>query len=143
MLEGKPSSTFTPEAIEGVEGVEVLKGKPSSTFTALALMVLMLGTATQCTNRSSRQEDTAVAPKGIEQVLEAHNDSLMALPGVIGTAIGRCDGAPCIRVFLADSASARSRFPERLDGYPVRVEVTGPVRPRAPSPGSEGGGGFP
>lgn len=75
----------------------------------------------------------------IEQVLAAHVDSLMALPGVVGTAIGRCDGAPCIRVFLADSDPAnRARIPSRLDGYPVRAEVTGPIRPRGrgPSPGA-------
>ena len=62
----------------------------------------------------------------IEAVLAQHNDSLMALPGVVGTAIGRCDGAPCIRVFVRDSASAgAARIAERLDGYVVRVEVSG------------------
>ena len=56
-----------------------------------------------------------------------------ALPGVVGTAIGLCDGAPCIRVFLADSgAAARRRIPTQLEGYPVKVEVTGPIRPRGP-----------
>ena len=64
--------------------------------------------------------------KTIEAVLAQNNDSLMALPGVVGTAIGRCDGAPCIRVFVKDSAAARAtRFAERLDGYRVRVEVSG------------------
>ena len=64
--------------------------------------------------------------KTIDAVLAQHNDSLMALPGVVGTAIGLCDGAPCIRVFVKDSAAARNtRFAERLDGYQVRVEVSG------------------
>ncbi len=49
----------------------------------------------------------------------------MAVPGVVGTAIG----ASGIRVFLADPA-ARSRIPDELEGYPVRVEVTGPIIPR-------------
>ena len=54
-----------------------------------------------------------------------------ALPGVVGTAIGLCDGTPCIRVFLADSSdAARRRIPAQLEGYPVRAEVTGPIRPR-------------
>jgi hypothetical protein len=53
----------------------------------------------------------------------------MALPGVVGTAIGLCDGAPCIRVFLADS-SAVAGVPDRLEGYPVKAEVTGRIRPR-------------
>jgi len=67
-----------------------------------------------------------MSEKTIEAVLAQHNDSLMALPGVVGTAIGRCDGAPCIRVFVRDSASAGdARIVERLDGYVVRVEVSG------------------
>lgn len=73
--------------------------------------------------------------KTIEAVLAAHTDSLMAIPGVVGTAIGRCDEAPCIRVFLAKpSAAARRRIPEALEGYAVKVEVTGPIRPRGPGP---------
>jgi hypothetical protein len=69
----------------------------------------------------------------IEQVLAAHVDSLMALPGVVGTAIGLCDSTPCIRVLLGDSAStSRAEIPTQLEGYPVRVDETGPFRPRGP-----------
>ena len=69
--------------------------------------------------------------QSIQEVLAAHNDSLMAIPGVVGTAIGICDGVPCIRVFVADSASARRvNVGARLEGYPVRVEITGPFRAR-------------
>ena len=57
----------------------------------------------------------------------------MALPGVVGTAVGLCDGVPCIRVFLADSsAAARGSIPAQLEGYPVKAEFTGPIRPRRP-----------
>lgn len=72
----------------------------------------------------------------IEQVLATHTDSLMSLPSVVGTAIGICDGQPCIRVFVTDSAVASGQMiPARLDGYLVRVDVTGPVRPRdGPTP---------
>jgi len=74
-----------------------------------------------------------VASKTIQQVLAAHSDSLMALPGVVGTAVGLCDGVPCIRVFLADSsAAARGKIPAQLEGYPVKIEVTGPIQPRRP-----------
>lgn len=78
------------------------------------------------------QEDAPpVSGQTIDQVLAAHVDSLMALPGVVGTAIGRCDSAPCIQVFLVDSAALkRARLPARLNGYPVRAVVTGAIRPR-------------
>ena len=86
-----------------------------------------------CARADHREETQAVTSKTIEAVLAAHTDSLMALPGVVGTAIGLCDGVPCIRVFLADAnAAARRPLPEALEGYPVKVEVTGPIRPRRP-----------
>lgn len=69
--------------------------------------------------------------RGIDDVLAAHTDSLMALPGVVGTAIGLCEGERCIKVFLADSNPAtRGRIPPRLEGFRVVVEVTGTFRPR-------------
>jgi hypothetical protein len=67
----------------------------------------------------------------IEEVLAAHTDSLMALPGVVGVAVGLCDGTPCIHVFLSDSRDAvRRRIPSRIKGYSVKAEVTGPIEPR-------------
>jgi hypothetical protein len=63
--------------------------------------------------------------KTIEQVLAEHTDALMAVPGVVGTAIG----ASGIRVFLAD-ATARPRIPTQIEGYAVSVEVTGLITPR-------------
>ena len=95
--------------------------------------LLLAGAALSCAGGSGREEMKAVASKTIEQVLAAHTDTLMAVPGVVGTAIGLCDGAPCIRVLLADSsAAARNKIPSQLEGYPVRAEVTGAIRPRTP-----------
>jgi hypothetical protein len=105
-----------------------------------AIPLSALGTLFLITACSSTSERTTVPVRAIERVLEEHNDSLTTRPGVVGTAIGLCDGAPCIRVFFADSASAReAAIPARLEGYPVRVEVTGPVRPRDPPPSSAPG----
>ncbi|HTR21682.1 MAG TPA: hypothetical protein VMH88_12580 [Gemmatimonadales bacterium] len=72
-----------------------------------------------------------VTRRSIEAVLAAHRDSLMALPGVVGTAIGLCDGERCIKVMLSDSnPDTRGRIPARLEGYRVVAEVTGTIRPR-------------
>ncbi len=71
-----------------------------------------------------------VAARSIDEVLAAHRDSLMALPGVVGTAIGLSDGERCIKVLLADSNPVtKGRIPQRLEGYRVVVEVTGTIRP--------------
>jgi hypothetical protein len=101
---------------------------PSSYLvTALLLTTLAVG----CGGQSASEEETAVPGKTIEDVLAAHSDSLMALPGVVGTAIGLCDDTPCIRVFLADASDAvRRKIPRQLEGYQVRTEVTGEIRPR-------------
>ena len=91
------------------------------------LLVVTLAACTRSRAAPAAKETTRVsAKKGIEDVLASHNDSLMALPGVVGTAIGMCDGAPCIRIFMRDSTAARStRIAERLEGYRVRIEVSG------------------
>lgn len=73
----------------------------------------------------------AETPKTIEAVLAAHNDSLMAVPGVLGTAIGRCDNAPCIRILVSRvTDEVQRRIPSQLEGFPVRIDVTGPIVPR-------------
>lgn len=67
----------------------------------------------------------------IQEVFAAHRDSLMALPGVVGAAIGHCGDAPCIRVFVSGPvAMDAGKVPDRVDGFAVRVEVSGEFRPR-------------
>ncbi|HZO17369.1 MAG TPA: hypothetical protein VFB46_00180 [Gemmatimonadaceae bacterium] len=96
-----------------------------------------LGTFTRCTSRGTPDEEVQVSSRKIEDVLATHTDSLMSLPGVVGTAIGSCDGSPCIRVLVSDSISASRRvIPSRLEGYTVRVELTGPIRALEDSPKS-------
>ena len=83
--------------------------------------------------RSARQaEDDVVTGRSIEEVLAAHSDELMSLPGVVGTAIGLCDrGDRCIKVLLGDaSGEAKAKIPSRLEGYRVVTEVAGTITPR-------------
>ncbi len=57
-------------------------------------------------------------------VQERHTDRLMAIPGVVGTGVGLTEaGEPVIKVFTARAGVPG--LPERLDGLPVAVEVTG------------------
>jgi hypothetical protein len=90
--------------------------------------VLLAGALVAC---SGSRRSSTVPARSIDEVLAAHTDSLLALPGVVGTAIALCDGERCIKVFLADSnPDTSSRIPPRLEGYRVVVEVTGAIRPR-------------
>jgi hypothetical protein len=68
-------------------------------------------------------------PLTIEQVKERYEDDLMGIKGVVGVAIGRCEGNPCIKVYLEnDSSTARKQIPAQLNGFKVDTEVTGPFK---------------
>lgn len=97
---------------------------------ARVIAPLLTGAMLACSGVQRGEDDADVAVRTIDQVLAAHADSLMALPGVVGTAIGMCEGERCIKVLVADSSAARAKIPSRLEGYRVTVEVTGAIRPR-------------
>lgn len=98
--------------------------------------VLLAGAMLACSNArrlpaSDQRRDTTVVARDIDAVLAAHNDSLLAIPGVVGTAVGRCGSERCIKVLVANpKTAAMQRIPTRLEGYRVIVDVTGPIRPR-------------
>ncbi len=67
----------------------------------------------------------------IEEVQARYAARLMSLPGV--TAVyqaKRADGSDCIKVIVLDrSPELMQKLPKDLEGYPVVVEVSGPIRP--------------
>ena len=68
---------------------------------------------------------------GIDQVLERVTGEWLAIPGVVGTGTGVCDGRPCLKVFVSErTREVEARIPPSAGGYPVRVEVTGSARAR-------------
>lgn len=73
------------------------------------------------------KEPMPAPSRPLAEVLAAHTPELMAIPGVVGTAESVTkDGRPCILVLLAKSTpELRAKLPRRLEGWPVRVEVTG------------------
>lgn len=79
----------------------------------------------------ARRPDTEARPT-IDQVLDAHRDSLMRINGVVGVGIGLCGDAQCIKVFLSSRTLETQRLPTRLEGYEVSVEETGIITPRRP-----------
>ena len=99
-------------------------------MTILVAIILITGCG-RANTRNAGGEAVADAPKTIEAVLAAHNDSLMAVPGVVATAIGRCNNAPCIRILVSRvTDEVQRRIPSQLEGFPVRVDASGPIVPR-------------
>lgn len=106
----------------------------------VAALLAACGTS-QPANRSGAEVDDSMDGPSIEETLEAKTPGWMALAGVEGTGIGRCDGAPCIKVFVrSETDELRAAIPDSVDGHPVRLEVTGRFEPRSP-PGDTGDAG--
>ena len=79
------------------------------------------------------REVRLAADRSLDEVLRAHTESLMSVPGVVGIAEGLCDGRPCIKVFVAKkTADVLKAIATSVEGYPVAVEETGEFRPFAP-----------
>ena len=78
------------------------------------------------------EEQIVVPKRSIDEVLAAYNDSLMTLPGVVGTAVALCErGERCIKVLLENaSPETLTKIPSRIEGYSVITEVAGTIRPR-------------
>ena len=65
----------------------------------------------------------------IEEVLARYTPQWVALEGVVGTALGRHQGEPCILVFVAERTRALDdNIPPVVEGHRVVVEQTGPFR---------------
>ena len=75
--------------------------------------------------------------RDINAVLRAHEDELMAIPGVVGIYVGLMDDdkTPCLRVMaVKKNQDLERQVPKSLEGYPVVIEETGVIRPlRNPS----------
>lgn len=77
---------------------------------------------------------TADSPEfaAINLVLEAHAAELMAIPAVVGVAVGLLDDGktPCLKILVATMTEELERnLPRSLEGHPVVVEETGVIRP--------------
>ena len=67
--------------------------------------------------------------RSIQSVLKEHTNSLMALPGVVGTAQSLCDGKPCIKVMVVKKTpDLLKQIPASIEGYRVEVLETGVIR---------------
>ena len=66
----------------------------------------------------------------LSEVHARHSPSLMALEGVVGTAEGQMpDGRPAILILVKSmTPELRRALPQDIEGWPVRVQVTGEIR---------------
>jgi hypothetical protein len=76
-------------------------------------------------------KETMHPTRAIAEVLNEHAPALMALEGVAGVYEGALpDGKPCIVVMMkSEQPVVRKDIPVLLEGYPVRLEFGGEIRP--------------
>lgn len=93
-------------------------------------VILVVGCHAHSTSETGANHD--VPKRDIHAVLRAHDQELLALPGVVGIFEGRLDDGetPCLKVMVArKTQELDQQIPKSLEGYPVVVEETGPIRP--------------
>lgn len=98
---------------------------------AVAALILFLAVA-GCTSAMGQgpEGEKTMTKRKILPVLERHINKLMAIPGVTGVAEGRCDGRPCIKVYItAKTPQTANKIPAEIEGFTVSVEETGEFRP--------------
>jgi hypothetical protein len=97
----------------------------------LALAVTLLAGGCRPDERREPGGVAAVAQRPIAAVLADHTPRLMAVAGVAGTYQGALDdGSPCIAIMVVTlTPTLRDSLPKTLEGWPVRVEETGEIRP--------------
>jgi len=99
-------------------------------LTALgAAVIICAGSVAACADTAGNGQ--SMSQQTIETALRAHNQELMSLPGVVGTAQSLCAGQPCIKVYVVERTEALEQAIHRvLAGVPVAIEETGPIHAR-------------
>jgi hypothetical protein len=92
------------------------------------VVILGIATVTACAE-PLRSSIKVQLPPDIHETKAAHTEALIAIPGVVGVAVGKSGDRPCIRVYLErDTPALRKLVPSELNGHPVEIVVTGPFK---------------
>ena len=66
----------------------------------------------------------------IREVKERHEGRLLSLPGVVSVGIGKNPDSTAVIIIGLDKPrpDTERQIPQALDGYPVKIEIIGPVK---------------
>ncbi|MCA9732089.1 MAG: hypothetical protein H6696_17775 [Deferribacteres bacterium] len=100
---------------------------------AVLSFVMLIMVTMACQNSGEKNGGPVeIETQDINQVLAAHSDELMAIPGVVGINIGLLEeggSTLCIRVMVKEmTAELQKTIPHTLDGHPVKIQVTGEIK---------------
>jgi hypothetical protein len=88
----------------------------------VVVLVVCLASGFSIQKRVAMAQENAT----IEQVKDQHVTELMSIEGIEGVGIGEEEDRPVIKIYVSNaSRELRQQVPTELEGYPVRIEVTG------------------
>lgn len=96
----------------------------------LSLFMIVGGDA-RAGNRKKNSQTTerSMSSATLKDVLRQSTPKLMSLPGVVGTAQGRCEDSACIKVYVTDeSPPLEQEIDDILKGYPYEIQKTGKIK---------------
>jgi hypothetical protein len=98
-------------------------------FAATLALILFSGAGCVAHSAPGNSAESQMTKSTIQDVLKKNTDSLLAIPGVQGVAVGESGGKPCILVLVNQKTTdIVKKIPSQLEGYPVVVEETGTIR---------------
>lgn len=70
--------------------------------------------------------------RSVTEIQEEYTKAFMAIPGVVGTAVGSAgNGLHYILVLVEElTPEIGTMLPKEIEGYPVRIELTGKLKPQ-------------
>jgi hypothetical protein len=101
----------------------------------IAMLFLMACHAPEQSPVDQAKQQGSIHKMDINDVLRAHDQELMAIPGVVGVYVGLLpdDKTPCLIVMVVkETKDLRKKIPGSIEGYPVLLEESGIIRPLAP-----------
>jgi len=100
-----------------------------SRLCVIGLPTLFLLVASAC--EPQKETPTKMPARDINEVMNSQGGVLMAIPGVVGVAVGELDdGTACIQVLVVEETAEISRqVPKELEGHPVKIFVSGEIKP--------------
>ncbi len=102
---------------------------PQAPVAFCALLFLLAGC--QAHPEGAPTTEQTMPKPDINAVLRAHDQELMAIPGVVGVYVGLLPDqkTPCLKVMATKITRELKRaVPKSLEGYKVELEETGPIR---------------
>ena len=110
---------------------QMLKIGLYSVLTVILFSIACSAITRSQVNQTGQQE--SMIRRDINAVLKDHDKELLAIPGVVGVYVGLLpdDKTPCLKVMVVkETEDLKRRIPKTIEGYPVRIEESGVIRPQ-------------